>query len=48
MYAGYASSGDINEIASVVTLFIEDKNLTSLETKEDLWLELVNNGIQTW
>ena len=44
MYAGYASSGDINEIASVVTLFIEDKNLTSLETKEDLWIELVNNG----
>ncbi len=43
-YAGYTSSEDFNELVSVVMLFIDDKNITNLQSKEDLWTELVNNG----
>ncbi len=44
MYAGYASSDDFNELVSTITLFLDDKNLNNLGDKEDLWLELINNG----
>lgn len=44
IYAGYATSEDIIELIAAVSLFIDDKNLNSLENKEDLWVELINHG----
>ena len=44
IYAGYASSADTGEIFSAVSLFIDDKNLNLIKSKEDLWSELINHG----
>ena len=40
IYAGYATSEDINELIAAVSLFIDDKNLYSVVNKENLWVEL--------
>ena len=44
IYAGYASSADTGELFSAVSLFIDDKNLDLIKSKEDLWSELINHG----
>ena len=44
IHAGYSSTENLNELVSIVLLFIDDKNLRSLNNKEDLWAELVNSG----
>jgi len=44
IYAGYATSEDINELIAAVSLFIDDKNLYSVVNKENLWVELINHG----
>ena len=44
IYAGYAASEDNAELMSLIILFIDDKNLTSITNKESLWLELINHG----
>ena len=44
IYAGYASSADTGEVFSAVSLFIDDKNLNLIKSKEDLWSELINHG----
>ena len=41
IYAGYASSADTGEVFSAVSLFIDDKNLNLIMSKEDLWSELL-------
>ncbi len=43
-YIGYSTSGEKNEIKSILSLFIEDRSLNNISTKEDLWLEIVNYG----
>ncbi len=43
-YVGYSSAGEKAEIKSILSLFLEDRNLESLLTKEELWIELVNYG----
>ena len=44
IYAGYATSEDINELIAAVSLFIDDKNLYSVVNKENLWVEVINHG----
>ena len=43
-YVGYSSTGEKNEIKSILSLFLEDRSLETLSTKEELWIELVNYG----
>tara|TARA_B100001250_G_C19796596_1_gene788999 strand:- start:1563 stop:2528 length:966 start_codon:yes stop_codon:yes gene_type:complete len=43
-YVGYSSTEERNEIKSVLSLFLEDRSLEGLSTKEELWIELVNYG----
>ena len=43
-YVGYSSTGEKNEIKSILSLFLEDRSLERLSTKEELWIELVNYG----
>tara|TARA_B100000029_G_scaffold292399_2_gene285915 strand:+ start:1730 stop:2695 length:966 start_codon:yes stop_codon:yes gene_type:complete len=43
-YVGYSSTGEKTEIKSIVSLFLEDRSLQGLRTKEELWIELVNYG----
>ena len=43
-YVGYSSTEERNEIKSVLSLFLEDRSLENLSTKEELWVELVNYG----
>ena len=43
-YVGYSPAEEKTEIKSVLSLFLEDRNLESLSTKEELWIELVNYG----
>ena len=43
-YVGYSSTGEKSEIKSILSLFLEDKGLKNLSTKEELWTELVNYG----
>ena len=43
-YVGYSSTGEKSEIKSILSLFLEDRDLKNLSTKEELWTELVNYG----
>ena len=43
-YVGYSSTGEKTEIKSILSLFLEDRSLENLSTKEELWIELVNYG----
>ncbi len=43
-YVGYSSTEEITEIKSILSLFLEDRSIESLSTKEELWIELVNYG----
>jgi len=43
-YVGYTSTGEKSEIKSILSLFLEDRGLKNLSTKEELWTELVNYG----
>jgi len=43
-YVGYSSTGEKAEIKSILSLFLEDRSLENLSTKEALWIELVNYG----
>jgi len=43
-YVGYPSTKERNEIKTVLSLFLEDRSLENLSTKEELWIELVNYG----
>ncbi len=43
-YVGYSSTGEKSEIKSILSLFLEDRGLKNLSTKEELWTELVNYG----
>ncbi len=43
-YVGYSSSEEKAEIKSFLSLFLEDRSLENLSTKEELWIELVNYG----
>ncbi len=43
-YVGYSSTGEKKEIKSLLSLFLEDRNLEGLTTKEELWIELLNYG----
>ena len=43
-YVGYSSSDDLDELRSSLSLFLEDRNLKTVSTKESLWVELVNYG----
>jgi peptidoglycan hydrolase-like protein with peptidoglycan-binding domain len=44
IYAGYEASEDFSELISVISLYIDDKNLNKITTKEELWVELINHG----
>jgi peptidoglycan hydrolase-like protein with peptidoglycan-binding domain len=44
IYAGYEASEDFSELISVISLYIDDKNLNTITTKEELWVELINHG----
>ena len=43
-YVGYSPAEEKTEIKSVLSLFLEDRSLENLSTKEELWVELVNYG----
>ena len=43
-YVGYPPPEEKTEIKSILSLFIEDRSLGGLSTKEELWIELVNYG----
>tara|TARA_B100001250_G_scaffold204624_1_gene175601 strand:- start:2305 stop:3255 length:951 start_codon:yes stop_codon:yes gene_type:complete len=43
-YVGYSPAEEKTEIKSVLSLFLEDRSLENLSTKEELWIELVNYG----
>ncbi len=43
-YVGYPPTGETTEIKSILSLFLEDRSLGDLSTKEELWIELVNYG----
>ena len=43
-YIGYSSTEEKTEIKSILSLFLEDRSLQGLSTKEALWVELVNYG----
>ncbi len=43
-YVGYPPPEETTEIKSILSLFIEDRSLGGLATKEELWIELVNYG----
>ena len=43
-YVGYSSTGEKAEIKSILSLFLEDRSIENLSTKEELWIELVNYG----
>ena len=43
-YVGYPPPEKTTEIKSILSLFLEDRNLGDLSTKEELWIELVNYG----
>ena len=43
-YVGYSPTVGVAEIKSVLSLFLEDRNLENISTKEELWVELVNYG----
>ncbi len=43
-YVGYSSTEEKAEIKSILSLFLEDRSIENLSTKEELWIELVNYG----
>ena len=43
-YVGYSTNQDINELKTVVEIFVDDNNLENINNKEDLWKELINFG----
>ena len=43
-YVGYSTNQDINELKTVVEIFVDDNNLENINSKEDLWKELINFG----
>ena len=43
-YVGYPPTEEITELKSILSLFLEDRSLGDLSTKEELWIELVNYG----
>ena len=43
-YVGYSPTEEKAEIKSILSLFLEDRSLENLSTKEELWIELVNYG----
>ena len=43
-YVGYSTNEDINELKTVVEIFVDDNNLEYINNKEDLWKELINFG----
>ena len=43
-YVGYSINKDINELKTVIEIFVDDNNLENINNKEDLWKELINFG----
>ncbi len=43
-YVGYSTNQDINELKTVIGVFVDDNNLENINSKEDLWKELINFG----
>ena len=43
-YVGYSTNQDINELKTVIEIFVDDNNLENIKNKEDLWRELINFG----
>ena len=43
-YVGYPPTEEITELKSILSLFLKDRSLGDLSTKEELWIELVNYG----
>ena len=43
-YVGYSTNHDINELKTVLEIFVDDNNLENIKNKEDLWIELINFG----
>ena len=43
-YLGYSTNEDINELKTVVGIFIDDNSLGNISNKEDFWAELINFG----